>query len=291
MASPDARAEALFSDVIAPLVQGGALRPVRPIGPRLAAQLAGHRVVDAALLASVDAARLRVARQLLPVDTLPELGRAEWALAAALNDLLQLTHHELTGALSRSRRARLAEALDASLAAVPAPATLGEALARHATFSRVLELSRTDTEVSWWTGRASFRGQPPPRRLVAWPSVRQVAISPTRVRLANMAKDLRDLEAERFDGLLAALLAKSPLTDLATALRASPAFAWSPPTLGLVAAPMGRALALRAVLRARSSRAQLSLRRAAEALSEAPEALRGAVSTFLAELEQASRAA
>jgi hypothetical protein len=287
VATPDARAEELFSRVIAPLVVGGALSPVRPIGARLAARFGTHRVVDTALLASVDATRLRVARQLLPVDELPELDAAEWALSAALNDLLQLTHHELTGALSRSRRARLAEALDASLASVPAATTLGQALARHATFSRVLELSRTDTEVSWWTGRAAFRGQPPPRRLVAWPSVRQVAITPTRVRLAGMAKDLRDLDPTRYDALLGALLAKTPLTDLATATRSAPAFAWSPATLGLIAAPMGRTLALRAVLRARASRAHVALRGAAEALSGPPEA----VVAFLAELEQASRAA
>lgn len=291
MATPGARAEELFSRVIAPLVQGGALLPVRPIGVRLADQLAEHTVADGALLAGVDATRLRVARQLLPVDELPGLGPAEWSLSAALNDLLQLTHHELTGALSRGRRARLADAVEATLAAVPLASTLGDAVARHATFSRVLELSRTDTDVSWWTGREVFRGQAPPRRLVAWPSARQVAISRTRVRLANMAKDLRDLEPARFDALLAALLAKTPLTDFANATRPSPAFAWSPSTLGLIASPMGRTLALRALLRARPSRASMALRSAAEALSGQPEALRSLVATFLAELELASRAA
>lgn len=67
-----------------------------------------------------------------------------------------------------------------------------------------------------------------------------------------MAKDLRDLDPTRYDALLGALLAKTPLTDLATAIRSAPAFAWSPSTLGLIAAPMGRTLALRAVLRARA---------------------------------------
>lgn len=291
MATVAARAEELFSRVIAPLVLGGPLGPVRPFGPRLAAAIHEPALADGALCERVSAARLRVARHLLPIDDLPPLEASEWALAAGLNDLLQLTHHELTGPLSRGRRARLADAIAQLFERVPVPRTVGEALARHATFSRVLELSRTDTEVTWWTGRASFRGQAVPTRLLAWPNVRQVVVTPRHVRLARMAEDLAELEPARFDPLLGALLAKSPLTDLANATRVTPLFAWTASTAGLVASPAGRVLALRVLLAGKASRALAALRTATDALADQPEPTRSGPLALLAELELAGRAA
>ena len=53
----------------------------------------------------------------------------------------------------------------AALAAVCA--RLDEALARHATFSRIFALTRIDTTVTWWVGSETFHGEPPPARLIS----------------------------------------------------------------------------------------------------------------------------
>src|SRR5690606_6037100 len=84
----------------------------RPFGARLALALGdGRRVVDNDLRTTIDNGRLRVARSLVPVDVLPELGPAEWALAAGLNDLLQATNHELSSFATRSRHEELLDAV------------------------------------------------------------------------------------------------------------------------------------------------------------------------------------
>ncbi len=53
--------------------------------------------------------------------------------------------------------------------------------------------------------------------------------------------------ASPFEAALARFLRATPLTDLATAGRRTPPFAWTPETLALVRAPVARALALRAI--------------------------------------------
>jgi hypothetical protein len=246
------RFEDLGHAVLGPLVLGGALSPVRPIGAVLAFELGrgGRVLADVDLASRIDVARVRQARLLAPVDTLPPPGEDEWALVAALNDLLQTTNHELAGPFTRGRHARLlASVLDVA-GRVPAPRTVAAALARHATLARALDVIRTDTRVRWWTGAASFRGQAPPGRLLAWPELRRVHVEPEAVPLPRMPEGLPALGADAFEEALAAWLGRSPLTDLATAGRAQPVFGWSRSTLSLVAAPAGRVLAARAAARA-----------------------------------------
>src|SRR5512140_3041350 len=100
MAKPDvgAVADRLFRGFIAPLVVGGALSPGRPIGPRVALAIGDDRpTTDIDLHAHMQLARVRVARKLTPVDRFDTLRAAEWALLAALHDILQTAHPDLKG--------------------------------------------------------------------------------------------------------------------------------------------------------------------------------------------------
>ncbi|MEM1029149.1 MAG: hypothetical protein AAGN82_02315 [Myxococcota bacterium] len=283
------RAEDLARHVLAPLLRGGELVPRRPVGPRLGLALgAGRTIVDDEIRETIDAARLRVARGIVAIDTLPPPSPAEWALLAALNDLLQVTNHELSGLGTRSRHDDLAVATSALIDRIPAPDTLREAVARHASFSTVLSLRRVDRHVTWWTGSETFRGQTPPPRLLAWPDVRNVRVREETVSLSDMAADTPVAEA-RYHEALSGFLAATPLTDIGTAARRTPAFAWSHHTVAVVSAVAGRNLAVR-TLRGMTDDDGSAKRAATEALRRAaerlPDGLREAtVVPFLDELE------
>lgn len=265
------RADELARSVLGPLVLGGPVHAVRPLGGPLGLRLGvERRITDGALGGQIDVARVRRARLSAPVDTLPDLDRWEWALLAALNDILQLTNHMLGGALTRGRYVRLAANVRWLCERVPAPHDVGTALARHATFARALSIARTDQTVSWWTGSARFRGEVPPARLLAWREIRRVNVDARKIPLPDMSIGMKGLPPEEYADLLALWLGRTPLTDLATATRSSPAFAWSASTLSLVATPPGRALALRVLARLDSDAVIAAL---AEAAKRVPDKL------------------
>jgi hypothetical protein len=244
------RCEELAHAVLGPLVLGGPVHPVRPFGGPLGLRSGiQRRIVDADLASRLDVARVRRARLMAPVDALPELDEGDWALLAALNDLLQLTNHNLTSPLTRGRHACLVANLRWLCERIPAPRDVASALSRHATFARALEIARTDSTVSWWTGSARFRGTPPPARLLAWREIRRVNVDARKVPLAEMIAGIPSVTPTDYADLLSLWLGRSPLTDLATLLRSTPSFAWSASTLSLVATPSGRALTVRAFLK------------------------------------------
>lgn len=269
---------------MAPLVLGGAMRPGHAIGTRAALALPGEgnlEALDAALLDRVQAARVRRARCLTPLDAVDLPTPAEWAIAAALHDVLQSANPRLDTALRRKAAARILELARETLSRVPLPAHTGEALSRHTWLARVLDVTRDDTAVSWWTGSRTFRGVPPPGRLTAWPQLRRVHVVTTPRPLL----ELEPLAVER-DDLAAAvtdLLRRTPLTDLATCARTAPAFAWSEGTLGLVATRAGRTLALRALARAAASPVDVALGRATRELLSNERAHAGPAIALLAE--------
>jgi hypothetical protein len=283
----DRRFGDLAHDVLAPLVLGGTLRPQRPFGARLALRIGVDRkIVDEDLRSQIEIARVRRARLLAPVDTLPELAPAEWALVAAVNDLVQVTNHELAGALTRGRYARLLASVSELSASVAPAGDVGTALARHATLGRILEVCRTDTRVSWWTGSANFRGQPPPGRLLKWSSLRRVRVDPHKVTLVDMCLGVSVSAADFLDAF-SIWLSRSPLTDVATMARAKPAFRWSAPTLALVATPPGRTLAWRALLRQPPDVVVATLTRAAAELSAEPPVAKALAEGFANEVASA----
>jgi hypothetical protein len=264
----DAIAERLFAGVMAPLVLGGAIRPCHAIGARAALALGEGRLpADRELGARVDAARLRRARRLVPVDAVPDPAAADWALASALNDLLQSANPEFDRALRRRAAARILELAAAAIDRVPPPATLAEAIARHTWLGRAPQVTRTDTSVRWWTGHAEFLGVEQSPRLQAWPQLRRVEVVRTPVPVLELSP--LAVERARLTDAVAALLTRTPLTDLATCTRDSPAFVWHSPALNLVATAPGRTLAMRALARLAPAEADAALGRATRSLLSA----------------------
>jgi hypothetical protein len=143
------RCEELAHNLLAPLVLGGPIHPVRPFGAKLGLRLGIQReLLDIGLRTELDVARVRRARLLAPIDSLPPLDEGDWAVLAALNDLLQLTNQHLAGPFTRGRYARIIANLRWLCERIPAPRDILAALSRHATFARALELVRTDSTIS-----------------------------------------------------------------------------------------------------------------------------------------------
>lgn len=279
------RFEELVTRVLAPLVLGGRIEPVRPIGPRLGLALGeGRRIDDADLRSQLDVARVRVARLLAPVDTVLDVAPEDIALTAALSDLLQVSNLELSGAFTRARHAKLLDCALVLAKSVPRPRTIAEALSRHSLFARALEVVRTDTTVSWWTGSASFRGQPAPTRLLRWRELRRVREDMRRVPLVDMAADVPNVTTDMWLDAVGAWLSRSPLTDLATAARRSPAFRWTDASLALIATVPGRTLAFRALSRQRPTDVMGALERATNELSGPLEGARPIAAAFAKEV-------
>lgn len=242
-------AERLFVDFLAPLVLGGALRPGKPVGGKTALSLGdGRSPGDVDLLSRCELARVRVARKIAPVDMFqPAPTGAEWALGAVLHDLVQSTHPGFHTALRRRGPKRILDVAAKTLARVPPPTSLGEALSRHTWFSRMFALTRIDVELRWWTGAERFLGAEPPARLQLWPELRRVRQTRTPRELMDLPTSGAVVDQLAFAAVIGAFLTKTPLTDLATMDRASPTFAWTHESLALVATQGGRTVANRAL--------------------------------------------
>ena len=240
-------ASQLFEGVMAPLVLGGPMRPAHAIGARAALKLGDehHATVDADLHARVQVARVRRARHLAPIDTLPPPAPAEWRLAAALHDVVQSASPVFDAVLRRRAAARILELAGQVIERVSAPLNAREALSRHTWFARLLEIARTDAAVSWWTGSRTFLGVEPPARLQAWPDLRRVSVVRTPRALLELTPIAVD--RERLVQTVNELLGRTPLTEIATCTRPVPAFAWGEASLALVSTRVGRTLALRAL--------------------------------------------
>lgn len=237
----------LVERLLLPLMRGGAVRPLPPVG--LAGAFAsGELEAGAELFEEVRALKLRRARALYPVDELGDLSADEWSLLAALNDFLQLSNPSLKRGWGGAANAgTLAGLVARSIQRAGAPTTLAGVLSRHALFSRIVELTRQDTVVSWWTGSQRFVGREVPARLTAWPRLRRVSRRIQHVSLWEMGYEA----SGGFEALLRSFLAASPLT-LFTALGSGHGrFRWVGSALSLTSLPLGRRLALRCLLSAR----------------------------------------
>jgi hypothetical protein len=282
------RFDQLVTGIVLPLVVGGKLSLARPFGTTALAVGQNERILDPDIRTNLDVARVRRARLLAPVDVLPELNTVDWSIAALLNDLLQVTNHNLGGVLTKSRYSALVSSIMSVCSRIAPAHDLGEVLARHATFARVMELFRTDTTVSWWTGSARFRGEEPPNRLLAWKNLRRVHVESDRVPLARMVDN--SIVADEFLRALSMWLHLSPLTDIATMTRDAPAFVWSPSTIALIGVPSGRTLAFRALSRGNTDVVATKLNNARSTLPPELAAQRAVIDEFsLAAIEAFAR--
>lgn len=245
---PQVTCERLFSTFLAPLVLGGAMKPEKPIGGKAALEIGNREpLLEPNTLSLVSLARVRVARKLCPVDLFPPGPTGdEWAIAATMHDLVQATHPGFDAVFRRSGPSRILDVIDKTLAFVPAPQTVAQALSRHTWFARMFDVARTDVEVKWWTGSQTFLGTEPPGRLTAWPELRRVQQIRTPRPLMELPSHGSAVDPAKFSAVVETIVRKTPLTDLATLTRPAPAFMWSPETLALVSTRAGRTLALRA---------------------------------------------
>ncbi len=276
MGSETASVLGLFERVVKPLVLGGPLRPFDPIGPSAAIGLAEQAVrgLPASDISWVTVARVRQARRLCAIDALPDLTVEEWLMIVALHDLVRATDPEVGSFLSPQRAVQVMQGALGVVAQVPAPRDVGEALARHATFASLMSIRRTDTAVHWWCGSKTFAGRKPPARLLSWPEVRRVRSQSVEQDVSSMMSGT-EAARESYEEVWRALLARTPLTDLATASRSMPVFRWTPPVVGMLSGP-GRNLAMRALRAGDETKALAAVRTAATSLNGA-----GSVRTVL----------
>lgn len=262
-------ASELHDRIVHPLVVGGPMRPGRPFGGRALVLLGSEaQPADTESLGHTQWGRVRAARAIVPIDLLPPPSDAEWLMAAVFHDLVQCTHPDLPGAFSADAPRELAVRALGIVARVPYPTHVKQALARHTIFARMFELTRGDTEVSYWAGKRTYRGTAPPQRLLQWPDLRRVRVRQERHAWTALVPPVAREEHTR---ALSALLDRSPLTDLATCThpaRHAP-FAWSPATLALVSSPVGTTLATRALARLKDMEVDDALGRATLALMNA----------------------
>ena len=212
---PQALCDRLFTTFLAPLVLGGAMRPVKAFGGKNALSIGERSPSDVDALSRTQLARVRIARKLAPIDRFePAPNANEWALAAMLHDLVQATHPGFNAVFRRSGPLRIMNVIEKTLERVPPPRTAGDALSRHTWMSRMFELARTDVEVKWWTGSETFLGEEPPARLTAWPELRRVQQTRTPRPLMDLPTAGGAVDAARFTSVVEALLSRTPLTDL-----------------------------------------------------------------------------
>ncbi len=226
---------------VRPLVAGGELHVGAPIPAvdvdRWDAELP-HASVE---LVAVDDARASVLSTLVVRPPALVLERDELALAAGLHNALFLVHPRADRwSVSDRQRRRI---IDNALALVSQPLTRNRArvMARHGLLHNLFHLTRNDTVVSWWTGRARFQGQKPSPRLTAWPSIRRVREDVTVVDFDEL------LAVPDTAPIIATLLRRTPLTQLLDSHPGAPPLHWEDAVFLLRDAELARAIAYRLV--------------------------------------------
>lgn len=215
--------DTLFHDVVFPSVLGGPVTLTRPIAPAFALSMdASFRPSDIDRFAHFQLARVRLARSIVPLDVVDEMGEHDWSLFACFHNLLYLSFPALHGSFRKAPFDRTLSACWTILKGIPTPSSLREAILRHTLFSRTLSITRTDTRVKWWTGSETFLGSEPSKRLLAWPGARRVRVEKNEVPLPALYPPDTGDKQEHVMNAWASFIERSPLTNLATLPRAYP---------------------------------------------------------------------
>jgi hypothetical protein len=230
-------ATSFLESFVLPLVTGGAVAVGRPVTPadhdRLRMELDRATVA----LVAVDEARAAVLSTVCAQPPPLLFADDDLALMVGLHNTLVLAHPDADGALvTDGQRRRIA---GGALIAVSQPLTRDRtcALARHGLLHNLHQLGRSDTLVSWWTGKAHFVGQTPPARLLAWSGVRRVRQDVTRASFADL------LTAPDVTAITAALMRRSPITALIAPPVNGPPLHWEDAVFLLRDAELARAIA------------------------------------------------
>jgi hypothetical protein len=240
---------------VTPLITGGRVEVDGVLGPGALDELVcGPKGMNLAMAdGKVMADAVRAARAALarfgPTTDFVTLTEDVIGLCVAWYNLIALTHPEVTGrtSLRQTVKGWTKQILDW----VTLPRTAQEVALRHAVFSRLGELGRVDTDVTFWAGSAKFIGIAPPPRLVAWKSVRRVQERKTRwdlfALLSTLAHPLPEYDLLPLADLALAL---TPLTDLMLADRPDTPlpFRWTGASLSMLADDALRGAAMRIAL-------------------------------------------
>ena len=232
---------AFLSRFVRPLVAGGELHVERPL--TTADLMRFERDLDGASveLVAVDEARTDVLAELVARPPALVLDGEELALAVGLHDALVLAHPDADGALVTDGMRRKIAGAALRMVSQPLTRDRTRVLARHALLHNVLELGRADVTVSWWTGRARFLGQKAPSRLTAWRGVRRVREEVTRAGFDEL------LATPDVAPVIAALLRRTPLTQLLSTHAAAPPLHWEDAVFVLRDPELARAVAYAAI--------------------------------------------
>jgi hypothetical protein len=227
------------SDFMLPLVRGGAIHVGRPLGVDAIARLREELpVFDGPAVDALGACRRVVVTRMVP-GAAPPLDDASLRLAAALHNLLALSHPDIWHSSRRQERISMA-ALE--LASLGPPASALAALERHSLLSRLPEIVRIDRTVRFWLGQRSYVGRPPPKRITALPALRRVRVERTG---RSWLREIGIPAVARRAFL--ALNVASPLGEALDPLRLEPPISWGRILPVLRFPSLARAVASRAV--------------------------------------------
>jgi hypothetical protein len=226
---------------VRPLVAGGELHIGAPIPMNDVERWDAELPYASVEVEAVDEARAVVLSTLVvrPPPMLLELD--DLKLAAGLHNALFLVHPRAEEwSVSDKQRRRI---IDNSLSLVSQPLTRTRTrvMARHALLHNLFHLTRHDTTVSWWTGKARFQGQRPSKRLTAWKSVRRVREDTNVVRFDDL------LAVPDTAPVVATLLRRTPLTQLLDSHPGAPPLHWEDAVFVLRDHELARAVAYRLV--------------------------------------------
>ncbi|MBT8492896.1 MAG: hypothetical protein KJO07_07525 [Deltaproteobacteria bacterium] len=226
---------------VLPLVAGGEMNVGKPISEpeiRMFCRDLPHASVEAD---KVDDARANVVAELVVRPPPLILDEDELHLAAAVHNLLYLSHPDAESwAVTKGMERRV---LDTASAFAKRALTVGrrKVLARHGLLHNVFDISRTDLTIKWWTGRATFYGQEPPKRLIAWRSLRRVTQENTTASFSQL------FGTELVAPVMHTLVRRTPLTILLNPLQMGAALGWEETVFLLRDAELARAVAYRAI--------------------------------------------
>jgi hypothetical protein len=206
--------DALVEGFVLPLVEGRAGALGRPIAPGCFDFFRQTRVTSSSADQEIFDALHRAATDIAPLATVPWPSPGLVAISAAAHDLLVLTDPALDRVFARSARLTILQWIDRWIDLVPAPATRGEALARHGLVAPLYRVARKDVVVKNWAYTYRFFGRAVPWNVVAMPRVRFVRQEETVVKLTGLIAQIDGRDKLGLGVRLRALLARSPVTEL-----------------------------------------------------------------------------
>ena len=221
------------SDFMLPLVRGGPVHIGRPLGMEVIARLAEELpAIDSDAVDALGACRRVVVARVVPGPAAPPLDPASLRLAAALHDLLALSHPDIWH--SSRRQERNLGGCPGAGGAGPAALGAGGAGAALAAIAAAQEIVRIDRTVRFWLGQRSYVGQTPPKRVMALPALRRVRVERTG---RSWLREIGIPAVARRAFLT--LNVASPLGEALDPLRLEPPISWG--RTARVALPLARA--------------------------------------------------